>query len=197
MHRCYELKNQMKIGFGLVFEYFVTTIKTGNMFFNQNLLLLLFFLSIGYHSIHAQNIEYQVLSNGGNTLEGEQLQLDWTLGELAILTLAGESSIVSQGLHQPSFLITDVSESKIELIEISVHPNPTSDWIALKQDFKQDTRLDVQLYSQNGSLLRQWDFQGTLIFEKLRLTEFPAGNYFLNIQNASTNQSQSFKIQKL
>jgi hypothetical protein len=57
----------------------------------------------------SQSIERSVISNAGKSVSAPGIQVDYTLGELAISTLGANGISLTQGFHQPqsSFCLGD------------------------------------------------------------------------------------------
>jgi len=126
--------------------------------------LLFTLMWIGH--VHAQSSNPEVLSSAGDTFQGDNVRIEWTLGELAITTIQNPPQQITQGFHQPVYTITSVDELPEGIGQISVFPNPTSDVI-----------------EQNLS-------------DRTDISKLPSGNYFLNffINNQYTQTFKIQKI---
>jgi hypothetical protein len=49
-------------------------------------------------------IKQDVISSAGTRFQSSTTALDWTLGEISVSTLQGNSAVLSQGFHQPKYL---------------------------------------------------------------------------------------------
>ncbi|HJW27893.1 MAG TPA: hypothetical protein VJ508_01455, partial [Saprospiraceae bacterium] len=65
--------------------------------------------------VHAQIPDNHVVATAGNTYADPSIQLDWTLGEVAIQSFEAGTSFVTLGIHQPDYnfvsAISPISES--------------------------------------------------------------------------------------
>lgn len=59
---------------------------------------------------YAQNSSPEIVSSAGATYKGNSMQIDWTLGELAITSIQNSSQQLTQGFHQPNYTITSVGK---------------------------------------------------------------------------------------
>ena len=125
------------------------------------------------------------------------MQIDWTLGELTITTLQNSSQQISQGFHQPNYIITSIEELPTEIGQISIHPNPTSGWLEMNLNFARSEKVQIQLFDIQGKLIWTINKQGIQISEKTNLADLPSANYFLHFLVDENKYSKSFTIQKL
>ncbi|PHS03672.1 MAG: hemagglutinin protein [Kordia sp.] len=84
------------------------------------LILVLFFIE----NTKAQSIERQVIGSSGTTLSNASVNLDFTVGELAVTTMSNGSIILTQGFHQGSFLLSVKISPIAKLQGASLNPNP-------------------------------------------------------------------------
>ncbi len=159
-------------------------------------ILLLCFIIIGGGSIHAQSSNPEIISSAGDSFQGANMQIDWTLGELAINTLQSPSLLLTQGFHQPVYTITSLAELPVEVGQISVFPNPGSAWLEVLFAFDQNRQVQIQLFDLQGRLLTSNALQGQEFSKRMDIRKFASGHYVLNIFVDGTQYSQSFIIQK-
>jgi hypothetical protein len=159
------------------------------------LLILLIAFLIG--QVNAQSSSPEVVSSGGENFQGPSIQVDWTLGELAITTIQNSSQLITQGFHQPHYVITRLNELPRHVGVIKVYPNPTSDRIEMKLNFDKTRDVIIRLYGMNGSEVWTKVCRGNQIQLVRDIRSLPNGIYFLNFLIDGSLFTQSFKIQKL
>ena len=147
--------------------------------------------------ISAQKIYPQILSSSGNSYQTNTMTIEWTLGELAITTINGPTSMITQGFHQPRYTITAIDELSQAIGKISVYPNPTSDEVHMTMTFDKIMSVQVRLTDSNGRLLWNKKYVGQNMDESTSFRNLPNGNYFLSFSVKGKNFSQTFKIQKI
>jgi hypothetical protein len=145
---------------------------------------------------YGQRIDPQVVSSVGNTFKGNTMTIDWTLGEVAITTIQGSKAIITQGFHQPKYLVTRVDALSNLTDEIQVYPNPTSNRLHVSMAFDKIKSVQVWLTDINGKKLWAGKYSGQQITENISLEELPAGNYLLNCLTGDNTTKQTFKIIK-
>lgn len=132
----------------------------------------------------------EVISTSGGSYKNSTTTIDFSVGELMISTLSTNQVVVTQGFHQ-SFkaTITTLEPSNFP-IEVSVFPNPTSDYINIStEDFSDE--IAYRLYNINGVLISQGTFSKNT---KLSINSYTKGFYQLLLTNSNQQLIQTFKI---
>ncbi|MCC7245836.1 MAG: T9SS type A sorting domain-containing protein [Saprospiraceae bacterium] len=159
------------------------------------LLSLCCFLS---QSSFSQSICMQVLSSSGGsaTLNGQHH--DWTVGEVATLTIAGAGRKFTQGFQQPDVCIS-VSTHQTELADwnIEVFPNPATDLIQVRFSPEQTGGLSARIMDITGRLVldNQWLDQAD--GSPIDCSTWPAGAYFLQLTDPKTRAIATVRIIRL
>ena len=162
----------------------------------MNKILLLFILISWSNYLYSQEVSLEIVSTAGETFQGNSMQIDWTLGELAITTLQNSDHQITQGFHQPNYIATIVDELPEEIGQVNVFPNPTSDWLEITFSLNQTNEIQTLLYDIHGRLILKKENKGQIISEHISLKELPNGNYFLTILIDKDQYSKTYKIQK-
>lgn len=146
------------------------------------------FLLIGLGGLHAQ--ESPTATGGEATGTGGTAS--YSVGQVVYNTNMGTNGSVAQGVQQPYEISTTAGINEVSInLEMSVYPNPTTNFLTLKTD--ENSNLSYQLY----------DFQGKLIENKkvnsnatnISLEGQPTATYFLNV--VKDNQVvKTFKVIK-
>jgi hypothetical protein len=156
---------------------------------------IIYFLICTY-GVMAQKIDPQVLSTAGTRFQGSTINIDWTLGEFAITTIKGSANIITQGFHQPNYVITKLNDLTDNPGIISVYPNPTSDLIQIKMTFDKVRLVQARLMDIHGKLIWNNQFKGQRIDETSSLKDLSNGIYILNFFIDDNQSTQAFKISK-
>ena len=109
------------------------------MIYMKNFIIVLL-LSLWSNIIFTQTITPEIISSSGETSQVTAIQIDWTLGEVATITIQNLSQQITQGFHQPSYVITSVSTLLQEIGHVSVYPNPTSDLLNIHLNLNLNNR---------------------------------------------------------
>jgi hypothetical protein len=132
----------------------------------------------------------QVFSNELKLTFNPSKAATYRVSEIANLTCGlGKAST-----EQFSIEIITSSEPTARLL-VDIYPNPTTEGVYLNL-FNQNERISVKVYSMNGSLLKEKDFELEDFNQKqkLELRELPIGTYLLKVNNSKL--SQTFRIVK-
>ncbi|MCH8319134.1 MAG: hypothetical protein IIA88_11690, partial [Bacteroidetes bacterium] len=89
-------------------------------------------IAIGIFSfdcIYSQSISPEVYAASGEYYTSANATLSWTIGEGVIETFTGANAILTQGFQQSLYTITSIEEVSDNNYQISVYPNPATDFI--------------------------------------------------------------------
>lgn len=142
-----------------------------------------------------------VFSAAGSTVKGPGITLDWTLGELAVSTIATPGGLLTEGFHQPMLLVEETFEPPVKTMAVgqqfSVAPNPVSSTLSIRIGAEWEGEGEIEL----------WDFQGNrlqkakvnLPGEQLEwdLSRYPAALYSLMLRDENGVLLRTFKISKI
>jgi len=149
----------------------------------------------GYLAL-SQNIEQELISNSGDSYKNQNYQLDWSLGEVVTETYISEGIVVTQGFHQSTLIISSVQDFSDFAGNISVYPNPTSDFLTLEYKDKklaQEAKVEVNVTDINGNLVINQKINEES--SKIIFSELHSGIYFVSITE-NGQITKTFKIIK-
>jgi hypothetical protein len=132
------------------------------------------FLGLGLTLVEAQNA---IPATGGNA-SGTGGTASQTIGQVVYITISGTNGTVTQGVQQPYEIsvVDGIKEALGIVLEISVYPNPTADYISLKIENYEVEGLRYQVYDINGSLLQDNKVEG--IETSIIMSNYVNGTYF-------------------
>lgn len=138
----------------------------------KNQLFILFFASS--FQLTAQET---ALSAGGEAI-GSGGTVSYSIGQVSNQHLESASGNVNEGVQQPyELFVLEVADIKLE-IDLSVFPNPTSDYLML-QISELLPNLYFYLYDQNGKILMSQPISE--VKSKIRMAQYSNGGYQLHI----------------
>ncbi len=148
---------------------------------NKLAIITLVLLSVGIAPTQAQQV---ILATGGEAT-GMGGSYAYSVGQLIYTTHTEATGSIEQGV-QHGYQITTVLgfETSDIVLEAVVYPNPTTDYLILKIDFKQIESLSFQLFDINGRLLefkKLSDRLTTISMENIRTS-----SYILKVYNDQT-----------
>lgn len=159
---------------------------------SKSILVLLINLCFFSSVLVAQTVvERQSISTGGSTFEmaNEDYMVSATIGQSSTGSFENENYIVTAGFQQSGLTLVDIFTA--EDTEVSVFPNPGTDFVVIKSD--------LQDYS-----LKIYDARGVVVFSKtstngnfvVDVTGYKAGEYILQLLNSDGNLLSSTKLIK-
>ncbi|MCD4833047.1 MAG: T9SS type A sorting domain-containing protein [Bacteroidales bacterium] len=152
------------------------------------------FLSFGQND----TISSDVIATAGGDTTVNGVSVSWTLGEVAIETIANDDStlILTQGFQQGYFEITSIGEPLSNNFLLKVYPNPASEfvWVALESEEIKDAI--VELYDMEGKLVYNSKLNVVEGPNKIELNRLSSSQYILRISDATGNVLQTFKLIK-
>lgn len=169
-------------------------------------LLLWGFILLSFSRLSAQSPGQSVINSSGNTYRGGGYQVDWSIGETALVTgmyAANGQLIVTNGFLQPQAPAALDQHRYFQPDEVRVLPSPTYDVVEINLLTYQQGRVSLEVYDAAGKVL----IQRTLVnpgfghLERISLGAYAAGTYILRIhlipEQGFTRKTGSYKIVKL
>jgi len=148
-------------------------------------------------SLFGQSVSSSVIATAGNSVETENLNVSWTVGEIAVETLEdGANVILTQGFQQGYFEITSIGDPLSDDFSISVYPNPATEFIWVDLKSSEEIEAIVEIYNMEGKLVynNEWEFASGP--NKIMLNDLNSSQYILRVTNSSGKILQTFKLIK-
>lgn len=152
------------------------------------------FITISLLTVFCVNLSAQeAVVAAGNIHQGEATSISWTLGELAIETLAAGDLILTQGMQQSTLTVVTVEEHPFMNLHINAYPNPTADFLNISIENEIPADAVYSIYEMSGRLLAReaLEFNNQVI----SFNSYKSGVYFLRIM-VGNQPVKSFKIVK-
>jgi len=142
-------------------------------------------------TMQAQNT---IPASGGN-VSGGGGTVSYSVGHIVYTTNTGSNGSVAQGVQQPFEIsaVTSIEEAKGISLELSVHPNPVTDFLVLKIENYEAGNLRYQLYDINGNILLDNEVEGNET--NIVMSNLVSATYFLKLA-ISKKVIKTFKIIK-
>lgn len=131
----------------------------------------------------------------GGSASGSGGSVNYSVGQIAYTTYFSTAGSVAQGVQQPYELsvVTSMKEGNSIHLNLSVYPNPTSDFLTLKVDDAHMEGLSYQLCDATGKLLE--DKKMISAEATISMLNLPDAAYFLKV-SSNTTEIKLFKIIK-
>ncbi len=158
------------------------------IFFKLTLVLIIGF---GLNGIQAQ--EATVAAGGKATGSGGTVS--YSVGQVTYTTNTGTTGSVAQGVQQPFeiSLVTSIRRAKGIVLNCKVYPNPTTDFLYLKVDDYNFSKLSIHLYDMSGRLLRTMKVESNVTL--MDMQNFDHSTYFVKVIKGN-KEVKTFQIVK-
>ena len=146
----------------------------------------------------AQSLDRQVIASAGDFASAGNVQLSWTLGEVAVTTGSSGNLVITQGFQQADGMAVGI-QSPVNDFSAMLFPNPTQDVVILSLSSKEVQEVHMQWMNMLGQDIGQGETV-TINRETSReydLSSYAAGTYFLVLRDEQGRFIKSFKVQKL
>lgn len=147
-------------------------------------MVLVSFILLCESIVFTQSLSPTVIASSGEYFSSGGLTVSWTLGELAVETLATGSIILTQGFQQPLEIAgPDAMDENQMVWEIKSYPNPVKDKLTLAVKFEVEVDLTYEIFdltgkkvwiSQQRNMPAKYDFT-------IDMTFFQKGMYLLKV----------------
>jgi len=139
-----------------------------------------------------------VIAAGGGYAESDNISISWTLGELAVSTLTGNSMMLTQGFQQPFDIGVGIDENELSR-DISAYPNPVGDELRIRFNIEKPGNFLIEIQDVTGRLVSQEQRKqvnpGDIIL--LNTASYTNGIYFLKVSTPDHNEIQVISLRKL
>ncbi len=135
----------------------------------------------------------QVLNSTGNSISGNNLLIEYSVGEVATATTGtpGAGNYFTAGVIQPTYwIVNDVNDLFGDGYNLKAFPNPTSNQLTIETDFEDFT--NYRFTNQLGQTL----VSGSFDYSPLDLFWMPQGTYNLTLTSKNEQIFKTIKIIK-
>jgi hypothetical protein len=151
-------------------------------------------------SLMAQSIAPQSVNSAGGKMTQVNGSLSFTVGELVVLSQTDiDGNTIGGGFTNSAVSSTSVvaiSEPNVEVLNVSVYPNPVSDLVFVDIAETQLDWLIVEIYEVTGKLISSEKYAGLHNKIGINTQAFAAGTYLLNLIDESRKMLGSYTLIK-
>jgi hypothetical protein len=128
--------------------------------------------------LKAQSIERQVVASAGNSVS-TTVQLDYSIGEIAVAPLIAGNTSITQGFQQPYFVVISGNNVFPYLV---IYPNPTHGDALARFVLPTPAKLSVSIYNAIGQLVsaEAINYTGGEMQYIIKSKHLTAGSYFIH-----------------
>jgi len=149
----------------------------------------------------AQNSDPTIISTAGGSDSKAQVQLNWTIGEIAIQTGFSDDIIITEGFQQPTLEFNEIVENNLSLdastqFKVALSPNPVQTVLNVNLQSETEGEVYLSLFNlQGASPIDQFKKDANDDFQ-LDMQHLPSGIYFLRCFDAEQQLIKTYRIIK-
>lgn len=159
--------------------------------------ILLTFAFSGY--LFSQSISPDVVASAGDYFSNGTVSISWTLGEVATETIGNGTYMLTQGFQQPNYT-SPVNSVPVYLnpkFEVSLYPNPSTDYVKLTIKGNDDFDLQVSLYDAIGRELLTSKVPSGVSEKTIDMSTYHPGIYFVKISQTNGEGLKTIQVAKI
>ena len=166
-----------------------------------------FFVIIGLSQ--AQSLSPTVIASQGAYSEGQQISLQWTIGESFVETTRYRSILFTEGFNQPFLNNGDQfsngkstadnssnSSSIFGSLEFEAYPNPFQNYLNLSVTGTLANDIELRLVDVSGMILKRVKITPENPNSTITGEDLPAAVYLIHLIDESTGQTEIFRVLK-
>ncbi|MCP4123362.1 MAG: T9SS type A sorting domain-containing protein [Bacteroidetes bacterium] len=139
--------------------------------------------------------KHDVVASAGDIYVAGDIQLNWTMGEVAIEVVKGFDHLITQGFHQGKFTMANAVSGGLSALEVNLFPNPSFDHVMIGiNDFDQE--IFITLFDIEGHIIVSENIAAHDNMHKLDLQNLQANTYILQLSSANEDFRSTYKIIK-
>lgn len=135
-----------------------------------------------------------LLSPAGKTSKTSKIAVTWSIGKIAIVPV--NNSVAS------SAVVMSLANIEAQVVphtvsNLTIYPNPSSDWITVPFNFDELTAIDLTISDVKGNLVRKMQLTVQKEVFELNISQLTAGNYWITVTDKNQNVLHYSKISKI
>lgn len=158
-------------------------------------------LLLGFSNADSQSLDRSVVSSGGSYTQATGINLSATVGEVAVTTLTGASSILTQGFQQPDGLFVGIVNPVSGFVSSIAYPNPVASILTLELSSSKNEDLLITCHDLLGRTVLPVLTQSLVSGETIRLSMdvhqlIPAMYFIRIVRKNEQNALETIRIIK-
>jgi hypothetical protein len=148
--------------------------------------------------LFSQSISPDVVASAGDYFSNGTVSISWTLGEVATETIGNGTYTLTQGFQQPNYdAISSVPTYFNPKFDVSLYPNPSTDYIKLTIKGNDDFELTVNLYDAIGRELLTSKVNQGISEKTIDMSMYRPGMYFVKISQTDGEGLKTIQVVKV
>jgi len=160
---------------------------------HYRLIIIFILLLFGLRSLNAQ----ETITTSGGEANGSSGSVSFSIGQAFYNTNPGTTGSSSEGVQQPYeiYVITGIDDHLGINLKVSAYPNPTTNFLTLKVDNYESSKLFYYLYDFNGKLIDNKRVRGNET--KINMNRLVSETYLLKITERDQSKNKEIKTFKI
>ena len=159
------------------------------------------------HGLSAQTTSRSVIASDGGSGQAGGVQLEYTLGELAVDGLTGQPVSMTEGFQQPSLRVEpidditqpgpDVDNAAASTPMIALTPNPVTATLAIRFGPQAPEAVALDVHDASGTPVLRRRLDPAYGDASVDMTHLPAGVYYFRFTPTDPRYANTYKIIKI
>ena len=160
---------------------------------HHQLKIILILLLFGIKGLYAQEA---ILISGGEASD-ERGTVSYSIGQVVYNTATGTNGSATEGVQHPYeiYVITGIEDELGISLMVSAYPNPTTNFLTLKVDNCETSKLSYYLYDFNGKLIENKKVRANEM--RISMSKLVSETYILKVIERNRNISKEIKTFKI
>jgi len=161
--------------------------------------LIVFLLALFLAHANSQGLSHQVLVPAASVITGSGVNYSQTIGETAIEIVSAYDHTLTQGFQQPRLIWSDTG-SHPPGTGVKVYPNPVSEYVKIELFGETAREFSIMIINITGTVVYSDQMKFSSYhwhIEKVPVTSFIRGMYFVRIMSKDGIINRTFKIDKM
>ncbi|MDB4583651.1 T9SS type A sorting domain-containing protein, partial [Draconibacterium sp.] len=139
----------------------------------------------------------EAISTSGGEASDDRGSVSYSIGQIVYSTGTGTNGSASEGVQQPYeiYVITGIEDELGINLMVSAYPNPTTNFLTLKVDNSEASKLSYYLYDFNGKLIENKKIRGNET--RIGMSRLVPETYILKVIERNRNESKEIKTFKI
>ncbi len=139
----------------------------------------------------------QVIAAAGETFSNGDISISWTLGEVVIDAYEGDGMVITQGFHQPEYVVTSVEQFNYREFELFLYPVPSRDVLNIDISGEIKHQMNYTITDLSGKIIKTGTIEKAKTRHQVDVSGLATGNYYILIYRKDGKQQSTYQIQKI
>jgi len=163
---------------------------------NKSIIVILITTTLSIHNILGQESDAGIISAAGGYYEGDNISLEFNLGEWTILNMENSTGQIGNGIYTKYYKVVNISEPNSEIV-INIYPNPSASTLYLDYSSYGHRPANYIIVNADGRIFSKGKLNSNTQVQEIDLTELNENVYYLNLVNDDDSILKTLKFIKI